>query len=41
MVLLTAQSKMLIRVIDINNYSYDFYASKDFIENCKKVANWS
>lgn len=40
-VLLSADYRLLIRIIDKNNYIYDFYLYEDFIKCCKKVAEWS
>lgn len=40
-VLLSAHQKLLIRVVDKYNYYYDFFATGDLIDKCKKVANWS
>jgi len=40
-VLLSAHQKLLIRVVDKYNYYYDFFATEDLIDKCKKVANWS
>ena len=40
-VILSVDSKMLIRITSTNNIVYDFYPSPLYISYAKKVANWA